>query len=94
MDSSETLRRDPKQKRLCTGCFEQADDAVVEGLTIHKCSHSNCVIEKVNEFAARLNVGGFDPSSGWLHHFQACYRNVWKQLCSGASSVDNALAGT
>lgn len=82
----------PSRKRLRLGNYQNVDDAV---LTWFKDARQNdvplsgpIIQEKALQFAATLDISGFDASAGWLYRFRQRNGITWQVACGEEKAAD------
>ena len=83
---------DGKRKKLRGSAYEEVDSAVM--LWFNKVRREDIplsgplVMEKANEFAAKLGVLSFKANTGWLDRFKKRHNISWRVISGESDSVD------
>ncbi|XP_007954366.1 tigger transposable element-derived protein 4 [Orycteropus afer afer] len=96
LEAFESLRFDPKRKRLRTAFYTDLEEALMRWYRIAQCLNvpvnGPMLRLKANDFAQKLGHSDFKCSNGWLDRFKARYGLVFRAQAaeSTATSVDPA----
>ncbi|XP_074847998.1 tigger transposable element-derived protein 4 [Carettochelys insculpta] len=92
LDAFESLRFDPKRKRLRTAFYTDLEDALMKWYRIAQCLNvpvnGPMLRFKANDFAQKLGHSDFKCSNGWLDRFKSRYGLVFRSQLVEASTVD------
>ncbi|NXF03129.1 TIGD4 protein, partial [Smithornis capensis] len=93
LEAFETLRFDPKRKRLRTAFYADLEEALVRWYRIAQCLkvpvNGPMLRLKANDFAQKLGHSDFKCSNGWLDRFKSRYGLVFR-----AQPVEAAATAT
>ncbi|NXI40702.1 TIGD4 protein, partial [Galbula dea] len=93
LEAFESLRFDPKRKRLRTAFYSDLEEALVKWYRIAQCLNvpvnGPMLRLKANDFAQKLGHSDFKCSNGWLDRFKSRYGLVFR-----AQPVETAAAIT
>ncbi|NXW64607.1 TIGD4 protein, partial [Eurystomus gularis] len=93
LEAFESLRFDPKRKRLRTAFYTDLEEALVKWYRIAQCLNvpvnGPMLRLKANDFAQKLGHNDFKCSNGWLDRFKSRYGLVFR-----AQPVDAAATTT
>ncbi|KFQ37084.1 Tigger transposable element-derived protein 4, partial [Merops nubicus] len=93
LEAFESLRFDPKRKRLRTAFYSDLEEALVKWYRIAQCLsvpvNGPMLRHKANDFAQKLGHSDFKCSNGWLDRFKSRYGLVFR-----AQPVDAAATAT
>ncbi|NXI60254.1 TIGD4 protein, partial [Chloroceryle aenea] len=93
LEAFESLRFDPKRKRLRTAFYTDLEEALVKWYRIAQCLkvpvNGPMLRLKANDFAQKLGHSDFRCSNGWLDRFKSRYGLVFR-----AQPVDAAATST
>nr|XP_014121998.1 tigger transposable element-derived protein 4 [Zonotrichia albicollis] len=82
LEAFETLRFDPKRKRLRTAFYADLEEALMKWYRIAQCLNvpvSGPMLRlKANDFAQKLGHSDFKCSNGWLDRFKSRYGLVFR----------------
>ncbi|NWZ96939.1 TIGD4 protein, partial [Nesospiza acunhae] len=82
LEAFETLRFDPKRKRLRTAFYADLEEALMKWYRIARCLNvpvSGPMLRlKANDFAQKLGHSDFKCSNGWLDRFKSRYGLVFR----------------
>ncbi|XP_036237360.1 tigger transposable element-derived protein 4 [Molothrus ater] len=82
LEAFETLRFDPKRKRLRTAFYADLEDALMKWYRIAQCLNvpvnGPMLRLKANDFAQKLGHSDFKCSNGWLDRFKSRYGLVFR----------------
>ncbi|KFR12629.1 Tigger transposable element-derived protein 4, partial [Opisthocomus hoazin] len=95
LEAFESLRFDPKRKRLRTAFYADLEEALVKWCRIAQCLNAPvngpALRLRANDFAQKLGHTGFKCSNGWLDRFKARYGLVFRaqpvEAAAGAAAV-------
>ncbi|NXH14989.1 TIGD4 protein, partial [Bucco capensis] len=99
LEAFESLRFDPKRKRLRTAFYSDLEEALVKWYRIAQCLNvpvNGPVLRlKANEFAQKLGHSDFKCSNGWLDRFKSRYGLVFRaQPVEAAATMTTVDAPT
>ncbi|XP_009994284.1 PREDICTED: tigger transposable element-derived protein 4 [Chaetura pelagica] len=81
-EAFESLRFDPKRKRLRTAFYSDLEEALMKWYRIAQCLNvpvnGPMLRLKANDFAQQLGHSGFKCSNGWLDRFKSRYGLVFR----------------
>ncbi|NXP78090.1 TIGD4 protein, partial [Ramphastos sulfuratus] len=93
LEAFESLRFDPKRKRLRTAFYTDLEEALVKWYRIAQCLNvpvnGPMLRLKANDFAQKLGHSDFKCSNGWLDRFKSRYGLVFR-----AQPVETAPSAT
>ncbi|NXG75390.1 TIGD4 protein, partial [Baryphthengus martii] len=82
LEAFESLRFDPKRKRLRTAFYSDLEEALVKWYRIAQCFNvpvnGRMLRLKANDFAQKLGHSDFKCSNGWLDRFKSRYGLVFR----------------
>ncbi|XP_056658750.1 tigger transposable element-derived protein 4 [Monodelphis domestica] len=96
LEAFESLRFDPKRKRLRTAFYTDLEEALMRWYRIAQCLNvpvnGPMLRLKANDFAQKLGHSDFKCSNGWLDRFKSRYGLVFRSqhVETAATSVDAA----
>ncbi|XP_065692179.1 tigger transposable element-derived protein 4 [Patagioenas fasciata] len=94
LEAFESLRFDPKRKRLRTAFYSDLEEALVKWYRIAQCLNvpvnGPMLRLKANDFAQKLGHSDFKCSNGWLDRFKSRYGLVFRAhpVEAAATTVD------
>ncbi|NXA13388.1 TIGD4 protein, partial [Sapayoa aenigma] len=96
LEAFETLRFDPKRKRLRTAFYADLEEALMKWCRIAQCLNvpvnGPMLRLKANDFAQKLGHSDFKCSNGWLDRFKSRYGLVFRaqpvEAAAAAATVD------
>uniref|UniRef100_A0A672UAV1 Tigger transposable element derived 4 n=1 Tax=Strigops habroptila TaxID=2489341 RepID=A0A672UAV1_STRHB len=95
LEAFESLRFDPKRKRLRTAFYTDLEEALVKWYRIAQCLNvpvnGPMLRLKANDFAQKLGHSDFKCSNGWLDRFKSRYGLVFRAQpveAAAATSID------
>ncbi|TRZ16442.1 hypothetical protein HGM15179_010665 [Zosterops borbonicus] len=98
LEAFETLRFDPKRKRLRTALHADLEEALMKWCRVAQCLNvpvSGPMLRlKANDFAQKLGHGDFKCSNGWLDRFKARYGLVFRAQPVEAAATPTVGAPT
>ncbi|NWV35137.1 TIGD4 protein, partial [Grantiella picta] len=98
LEAFETLRFDPKRKRLRTAFHADLEEALMKWYRIAQCLNvpvnGPMLRLKANDFAQKLGHSDFKCSNGWLDRFKARYGLVLRAQPAEAASTATVDAPT
>ncbi|NXU46917.1 TIGD4 protein, partial [Drymodes brunneopygia] len=91
LEAFETLRFDPKRKRLRTAFYADLEEALMKWYRIAQCLNvpvnGPMLRLKANDFAQKLGHSDFKCSNGWLDRFKSRYGLVFRAQPVEAAAV-------
>ncbi|NWV75633.1 TIGD4 protein, partial [Dasyornis broadbenti] len=91
LEAFETLRFDPKRKRLRTAFYADLEEALMKWYRIAQCLNvpvnGPMLRLKANDFAQKLGHSDFKCSNGWLDRFKSRYGLVFRAQPAEAAST-------
>ncbi|XP_015339967.1 tigger transposable element-derived protein 4 [Marmota marmota marmota] len=91
LEAFESLRFDPKRKRLRTAFYTDLEEALMRWYRIAQCLNvpvnGPMLRLKANDFAQKLGHNDFKCSNGWLDRFKSRYGLVFRAQPAEASGV-------
>uniref|UniRef100_A0A8C5IF97 Tigger transposable element derived 4 n=1 Tax=Junco hyemalis TaxID=40217 RepID=A0A8C5IF97_JUNHY len=98
LEAFETLRFDPKRKRLRTAFYADLEEALMKWYRIAQCLNvpvSGPMLRlKANDFAQKLGHSDFKCSNGWLDRFKSRYGLVFRAQPAEAAATPAVGAPT
>ncbi|XP_023780579.1 tigger transposable element-derived protein 4 [Cyanistes caeruleus] len=98
LEAFETLRFDPKRKRLRTAFYADLEEALMKWYRIAQCLNmpvnGPMLRLKANDFAQKLGHSDFKCSNGWLDRFKSRYGLVFKAQPVEAAATPTVGAPT
>ncbi|XP_032541831.1 tigger transposable element-derived protein 4 [Chiroxiphia lanceolata] len=98
LEAFETLRFDPKRKRLRTAFYADLEEALMKWYRIAQCLkvpvNGPMLRLKANDFAQKLGHSDFRCSNGWLDRFKSRYGLVFRAQPVEAAATTTADAPT
>lgn len=91
LEAFESLRFDPKRKRLRTAFYTDLEEALMRWYRIAQCLNvpvnGPMLRLKANDFAQKLGHNDFKCSNGWLDRFKSRYGLVFRAQPTEASGI-------
>ncbi|XP_005400967.1 PREDICTED: tigger transposable element-derived protein 4 [Chinchilla lanigera] len=91
LEAFESLRFDPKRKRLRTAFYTDLEEALMRWYRIAQCLNvpvnGPMLRLKANDFAQKLGHNDFKCSNGWLDRFKSRYGLVFRAQPAEASGI-------
>ncbi|NWV14372.1 TIGD4 protein, partial [Ptilonorhynchus violaceus] len=98
LEAFETLRFDPKRKRLRTAFYADLEEALMKWYRIAQCLNvpvnGPMLRLKANDFAQKLGHSDFKCSNGWLDRFKSRYGLVFRAQPVEAAATTTVGAPT
>ncbi|XP_065548907.1 tigger transposable element-derived protein 4 [Lathamus discolor] len=98
LEAFESLRFDPKRKRLRTAFYTDLEEALVKWYRIAQCLNvpvnGPMLRLKANDFAQKLGHNDFKCSNGWLDRFKSRYGLVFRAQPAEAAATTTVDAST
>ncbi|NWR45039.1 TIGD4 protein, partial [Regulus satrapa] len=98
LEAFETLRFDPKRKRLRTAFYADLEEALMKWYRIAQCLNvpvnGPMLRLKANDFAKKLGHSDFKCSNGWLDRFKSRYGLVFRAQPVEAAATPSVGAPT
>lgn len=98
LEAFETLRFDPKRKRLRTAFYADLEEALMKWYRIAQCLNvpvnGPMLRLKANDFAQKLGHSDFKCSNGWLDRFKSRYGLVFRAQPVEAAATTTVDAPT
>ncbi|XP_074947037.1 tigger transposable element-derived protein 4 [Phalacrocorax aristotelis] len=98
LEAFETLRFDPKRKRLRTAFYTDLEEALMKWYRIAQCLNvpvnGPMLRLKANDFARKLGHSDFKCSNGWLDRFKSRYGLVFRAQPVEAAATTTRAAPT
>ncbi|NXS80364.1 TIGD4 protein, partial [Erpornis zantholeuca] len=98
LEAFETLRFDPKRKRLRTAFYADLEEALMKWYRIAQCLNvpvnGPMLRLKANDFAQKLGHSDFKCSNGWLDRFKSRYGLVFRPQPVEAAATTTVDAPT
>ncbi|NXR70149.1 TIGD4 protein, partial [Rhadina sibilatrix] len=98
LEAFETLRFDPKRKRLRTAFYADLEEALMKWYRIAECLNvpvnGPMLRLKANDFAQKLGHSDFKCSNGWLDRFKSRYGLVFRAQPVEAAATPTVGAPT
>ncbi|NXJ29882.1 TIGD4 protein, partial [Dicrurus megarhynchus] len=98
LEAFETLRFDPKRKRLRTAFYADLEEALMKWYRIAQCLNvpvnGPMLRLKANDFAQKLGHSDFKCSNGWLDRFKSRYGLVFRAQPAEAAATATVDAPT
>ncbi|NXS53632.1 TIGD4 protein, partial [Brachypteracias leptosomus] len=98
LEAFESLRFDPKRKRLRTAFYTDLEEALVKWYRIAQCLNvpvnGPMLRLKANDFAQKLGHNDFKCSNGWLDRFKSRYGLVFRAQPVGVAATTTGVVPT
>ncbi|NXE18629.1 TIGD4 protein, partial [Ardeotis kori] len=98
LEAFESLRFDPKRKRLRTAFYTDLEEALIKWYRIAQCLNlpvnGSMLRLKANDFAQKLGHSDFKCSNGWLDRFKSRYGLVFRAQPVEAAATTTVAAPT